>query len=263
MTAAQVDQLAPYEDELLREIARVASRVSHHELVRYQLGLEVAGFAGAGTRTPLRGGCVCLAVADGLGVRRAQAMPVAVAVELLHSVALIAADLHLDRDERNDRAALARVRGVALTLNTLDGMFSLAQVVLARLPEAGVAPEVAAACLRRFDASCLAACEGLPAYGTAPELTLDYAAAFGAPLAAGVASTALIAGADERCVDALASYGGALGALNALPSESSGFAVNAPDLAAAAVASLDGSGLDDASRSRLAAIARYLAGGAA
>jgi geranylgeranyl pyrophosphate synthase len=257
----QADPLASYRAPLLAELRRAASQLSHHSLLRYDLGLE--GERVEGDR--LLAGCVCLAVTDTLGGAIAPALPVAVATELLRNLALIQSDLHFQREHRDGRTTLARRWGVPLALNSEDGLFALAQVVLARLPEAGVPPAVAAVCQRHFDGAVLRLCERLPAWGrsSAPaediDTPIELAGAVGTPLGAGVAAAAAIAGAAAGCGEALVDYGEALGTLLALTSGSDAAALS--DLSLAAASALDRADLGAAEAERLRGLVRFIGGG--
>jgi hypothetical protein len=234
----QAGPLAAYQDVLERELTAAGSQLSHHALLQYHLGLD-RHQAWPGR---LDGGSLCLAVADALGVERGKVLPVAVAVVLLQSVVLVQDDLRSERTERDGRESLATAWGAPLALNSEDGFFSLAQVVLARLPGAGVQAEVSLACQRRFDAACLRISETMPE------------ASPGTPAGAGLACVGLMAGAAAGAVDGLAGYGEALGVLS-LGGAASGDALDA------AYRSLAESGFDNATKERLIAIAAAIAGG--
>ncbi len=74
---------------------------------------------------PLRGGkmmrsCLCLATARAFGARFEDALPTAVAIELLHNAMLIHDDIEDGSDERRGHPALHRLHGVPLALNAGD-----------------------------------------------------------------------------------------------------------------------------------------------
>jgi hypothetical protein len=235
----QTGPLAAYQDVLERELTTAGSQLSHHALLRYHLGLD-RHQAWPGR---LDGGSLCLAVADALGAERGRVLPIAVAVVLLQSVVLVQRDLRSEHTERDGRESLATAWGVSLALNAEDGFFSLAQVVLARLPGAGVPAAVALACQRHFDAACLRMSETMPE------------ASPGTPAGAGLACVGLLAGVSAKAVDGLAGYGEALGGLSLGRDVASGDALDA------AYRSLTESGFDNATKERLIAIAAGIAGG--
>lgn len=74
---------------------------------------------------PLRGGkmmrsCLCLATARAFGAAFEDALPTAVAIELLHNAMLIHDDIEDGSDERRGHPALHRLHGVPLALNAGD-----------------------------------------------------------------------------------------------------------------------------------------------
>ena len=76
---------------------------------------------------PLRGGkrlrsCLCLATARAFGAELADAMPSAVAIELLHNALLIHDDIEDDSDERRGRPTLHARHGIPLALNAGDAL---------------------------------------------------------------------------------------------------------------------------------------------
>ncbi len=76
---------------------------------------------------PLRGGkmmrsCLCLATARAYGAAFEDALPTAVAIELLHNAMLIHDDIEDGSDKRRGHPALHRLHGVPLALNAGDSL---------------------------------------------------------------------------------------------------------------------------------------------
>ncbi|SRR5579884_1644334 len=105
-------------------------------------------------------GAACGAGADVRAERLHQALPVAVAVELIHNFSLIHDDIE-DRDEfRRHRRTLWSVWGEAQAINTGDGLFCLSHLALWELASRGVAPAAIVQIAALFDRTALRLTEG-------------------------------------------------------------------------------------------------------
>jgi geranylgeranyl diphosphate synthase type I len=92
--------------------------------------------------------------------RLSQAMPAAVAIELIHNFSLIHDDIE-DHDEyRRHRRTLWSIWGAAQGINTGDGVFCLAHLALWEIVARGVAPHDAAQIAALLDRTALRLCEG-------------------------------------------------------------------------------------------------------
>ena len=147
-----------------------------------------------------------------------RAVPVAVAVELLHAFSLVHDDIEDGDDERRGRPTLWRLVGVPLALNAGDDLFALAFATLHDAVADWPGPRALHA-LRLFTEACLRMIEGQQA-----DLTLEaqdrvtsaeYAAMAraktGALLGAALALGALAGGAPSTAVERLREAGEALG----------------------------------------------------
>ncbi len=89
-----------------------------------------------------------------------QALPAAVAVELVHSFSLVHDDIE-DRSEfRRHRETVWRLWGDAHAINVGDGLFALARLHLGRLLDAGIPALRVASVFHVLDAACIALTEG-------------------------------------------------------------------------------------------------------
>jgi geranylgeranyl pyrophosphate synthase len=166
---------------------------------------------------------LCIAAGELFDAAEADVMPVACALEMIHTYSLVHDDLPAmdDDDLRRGRPTCHKAFGEATAILAGDALLTLAFGVLAA---EGVTPETAAR--RLAVAAEIARAAGTPggmaagqafdlaAEGretSAPELDRLHAAKTGALLTASVVAGALAAGADAASVEALRRYGGALG----------------------------------------------------
>jgi geranylgeranyl diphosphate synthase type I len=135
---------------------------AYYDMMHYHLGWVDA--AGQSVQTPpgkrLRP-LLCLLACQAAGGDWPLALPVAVAVELLHNFSLIHDDIEDGDARRRHRPTVWKVWGMPHAINAGDGMFALAHQALQRLAtEDGIPADVLVALYRRFDAACLALCHG-------------------------------------------------------------------------------------------------------
>ena len=89
-----------------------------------------------------------------------QAIPAALAVELVHNFSLIHDDIEDSDEERHHQPTLWKLWGVPQAINTGDGVFALARLQLSHLRERGVPAETALRVAARLDATSIELCEG-------------------------------------------------------------------------------------------------------
>lgn len=89
-----------------------------------------------------------------------QALPAAVAVELVHSFSLVHDDMEDRSDFRRHREAVWKVWGDAHAINTGDALFALSRLQLCKLPDAGVPARRVLSAMTILDEACLALTEG-------------------------------------------------------------------------------------------------------
>jgi geranylgeranyl diphosphate synthase type I len=134
---------------------------SYYEMMHYHMGwldenlLPTERQAGKRVR-PL----LCLLACAAAGGQTAQAMPAAAGIETLHNFSLLHDDIEDRSDTRRGRATAWKLWGVPQAINTGDGMFALAHLAFARLPQRGVPVERAFAALSIFEQTCLALTHG-------------------------------------------------------------------------------------------------------
>lgn len=112
-------------DDALRAFVDHQPVSEFYDLVRYQLGWPVDG------RSPLRPRSVlCVVACQACGGSLDQALPLAVAIALLHGFALNQEDLERGRQTRHGRRSVWSVWGTPQAMNAGDGMHALAKMAL-------------------------------------------------------------------------------------------------------------------------------------
>lgn len=89
-----------------------------------------------------------------------QAVPAAMAVELIHNFSLVHDDIEDDSDLRRHRPTVWKVWGDAHAINVGDGLFALAHYHMGRLRERGVDAQRVLAATSILDQTCIALTEG-------------------------------------------------------------------------------------------------------
>jgi geranylgeranyl pyrophosphate synthase len=163
---------------------------------------------------------VLIAAAEACGGTRAQAMPAAIAIEMLHAYTLVHDDLPAmdDDDERRGRPTVHVAFGEAIAILAGDGLLTAAFGALAELgPHAG---EAVSALARRAGArellggQAIDLTENMSSLDATPTLARVerlHAAKTGALFAAAAELGAIAAGATQNTVALLGRYGMALG----------------------------------------------------
>jgi geranylgeranyl diphosphate synthase type I len=135
--------------------------VAHYGMMRYHLGWADETFreqifpSGKRLRPML-----CLLACAELGGDPAQALPAAVAIELLHNFSLIHDDIEDGDETRRGRTTVWKQWGFPQAINAGDGMFALAFAAMQRLARRGVSSTTTLAALDVFTRTCVALTEG-------------------------------------------------------------------------------------------------------
>ena len=214
--------LERYREPVVGEMRRAVDRaaVGHFRYIRYHLGWEDA--LGATTDAPagkMLRPAFCLLACEAAGGGVEQAMPAAVAIELLHNFTLIHDDIEDRSDTRHGRPALWRVVGIEQAINAGDGLFVIARREMLRLRNAGVPDARVLDAIGILDDACVQLCEGQYAdigfESRAAVTRAEYEAMIGgktaALLGASAAIGALAAGVGDPAVRAFGEAGRLLG----------------------------------------------------
>ena len=178
--------------------------------------VEAMRYAATGPGKRLRP-AVLIAAAEACGGTRAQALPAAAAIEMLHAYTLIHDDLPAmdDDDERRGRPTVHIAFGEAIAILAGDGLLTQAFATLAELgPHTAAAVAILA---KRSGSHELLAGQAIDLTASRSELsTLEaierlHAAKTGALFAAAAELGAIAAGADPTTCSALGRYGLAIG----------------------------------------------------
>lgn len=160
--AQALDRHLPALDARLRDILAVPSNglKSLYGMLQYHHGwldgnLEPAQ-ADSGKRIrPL----LCLLSCEALGGDAEAALPLAAAIELLHSFSLVHDDIQDNSPLRRHRATVWALWGAAQAINVGDLLYASANRSLLAVRER-VPPETALILIERFQATCVRLCEG-------------------------------------------------------------------------------------------------------
>jgi geranylgeranyl diphosphate synthase, type I len=119
--------LESYRDDIRAGLARVLhGDDAIRQMLRYHVGLETAKGASASNLGKLLRPSLVLFVAEELGAEREEALPAAIALELLHNFSLIHDDIEDEDVQRRGRATVWSLIGVAKAINAGDLMITLA-----------------------------------------------------------------------------------------------------------------------------------------
>jgi geranylgeranyl diphosphate synthase type I len=157
------DRYLPPLERALREALKPSrpSLEHHYGMMHYHMGWVDETFTpvndARGKRVrPL----LCLLTAEAAGGDMEQAMPAAVALELLHNFSLVHDDIEDNSATRRGRPAVWAVWGIPQAINVGDGLFAMTHVALGRLERRGVPPERALWAMRAFNTACTSLTEG-------------------------------------------------------------------------------------------------------
>ncbi|MBI4328664.1 MAG: polyprenyl synthetase family protein [Chloroflexi bacterium] len=128
-----------------------------YEMMRYHLGWEGNALLAPGKYVrPV----LCLLTCTTVGGDWRQAIPGAVALELLHNFSLVHDDIQDRSLTRRGRSTVWALWGTSQAINAGDGMYALSRLAVLRLRERVVAEERVLRCAWILDEACLALCEG-------------------------------------------------------------------------------------------------------
>ena len=150
-----------YQPDLGVELRSIVgdSHLGLYDMMRYHLGwVDVSGQPRPGNEGKLLRPGLCLLSCESVGGDWRQALPAAVAVELLHNFTLIHDDIEDDSLERRHRPTLWSIWGKPQAINAGDGMYAVAH--LAMLRTKGVSQEKVTRANLLLDEACLRLCEG-------------------------------------------------------------------------------------------------------
>jgi len=212
------DVLLRYRDAIALEVSRSLPPSDSHldEMLRFQLGWTDEGM-------PSLAKCLrpslCLMACEALGGDVDQALPIAVAVELVHNFSLIHDDIEDGDIVRHHRPALWHAFGRAPAVYAGIALWALAYQTLDRSAERGLPAERVLEARRVLNSACLEMIEGqhqdltfeLRSDVTLPEYVEMIGRKSGALLAASLELGALAAGADDDERARFALFGRQLG----------------------------------------------------
>ena len=132
-------------------------RANLYEMMRHQMGWDGDALVAPGKY--LRPGML-LQTCESCGGDWGQALPGAIALELLHNFSLIHDDIQDESPLRRRRPTVWNRWGAAQAINAGDGMYALSRLALLDLSERGVEEQRVFLAARLLDETCLALCEG-------------------------------------------------------------------------------------------------------
>jgi geranylgeranyl diphosphate synthase type I len=157
------ERYLPLIEAELREVLAPPSPqlASFYGMMQYHLGWIDEDFAptkgGAGKRLrPI----LCLLTCQATSGDPDQALPAAVAIELVHNFSLVHDDIEDKSHLRRGRPTVWKVWGVPQAINAGDGLSVLAHLAMQRLADRGVPPRRVLTALEILDQACLALTEG-------------------------------------------------------------------------------------------------------
>ncbi len=194
----------------------------YYGMISYHLGWVDEDFSPSdrGTGKRLRP-LLCLLSCEASGGDWHQALPAAVAMELIHNFSLIHDDIEDNSLQRRHRPTLWSLWGQAQAINAGDGLFSISRLALQRLTHRGVCPDKVVRAFRLVDETCLDLTEGQYldlAFEAEDSVTVEmYMEMIGKKTAAlmGCATQmgAVLATDDEPVIEAYGAFGYQLGLL--------------------------------------------------
>lgn len=192
----------------------------HYGMMRYHLGwLNEQGEPVQGPTGKRLRPFICLLAVEACGGLADQALPAAVALELLHNFTLVHDDIEDGDTVRHHRPTVWRLWGEAQGINAGDGMHVLAYLTLLDLAGNGVSADVVSRLTRRLAETSLLVTEGqhldLAFEHRDDVLPTEYldmiARKSAALLGCSAAMGGVLTGAAEPIVEALETYGHFLG----------------------------------------------------
>jgi geranylgeranyl diphosphate synthase type I len=203
-------------------VAHNAALAPYYGMIFYHLGWVDEDLSpseqGAGKRLrPL----LCLLSCEANSGDWHQALPAAVAIELIHNFSLIHDDIEDNSLQRRHRPTLWSLWGQAQAINVGDGLFAISRLALQRLAQRGVSADKTVRAFRLIDETCLGLTEGQfldLAFEAEDSVTVEmYLEMIGKKTAALMACAtqvgALLATDDESLIETYRTFGYELGLL--------------------------------------------------
>ncbi len=157
-----LNECGPLVDAEIRRVIDSRSQTgAFYDMMRYHLGWSGAEPAsGSGRRGKRYRAALCLLTCEALEGQRAQALPMAASIELLHNFSLVHDDIEDGDEVRRGHPTLWKVWGLNHGINTGDGMHALANLAALEVEARGVDPRTALRLLRILQAAGVELCEG-------------------------------------------------------------------------------------------------------
>lgn len=133
----------------------------HYGMMRYHLGFTDAEFRSTRHRSGKRiRPLLCLLACDSAGGKASDALPAAIALELLHNFSLVHDDIQDNSPSRRHRPTVWKLWGEAQAINVGDALFTLAHLALLNLTQHDLPPTTIIEISRLFGETCLSLTEG-------------------------------------------------------------------------------------------------------
>jgi len=212
---------ARYRDRIVAAMraAIEAADAGYAPYIRYHLGWEDAqGRPLTGDGGKMLRPLLCVLACEAVGADADDALPAAVAIELLHNFSLIHDDIEDGSETRHGRPTLWTLVGREQAINTGDGLFAIAQRSLLDLSVRQPAATTIRAAIA-FNDACIRLCEGQRldleferrALVTVADYEVMITGKTGALLGAATALGALCGGASDDIILRFERFGSALG----------------------------------------------------
>lgn len=150
------------ETEMRSSIAVPAQALApYYGMILYHLGWVDENFSPAEQQAGKRlRPLLSLLACEACGGDWHQAVPAAVAIELLHNFSLIHDDIEDNSPRRRHRPTVWHLWGQAQAINAGDGLFAISRLALQQVAERGISPEKVLHAFRIVDRTCLQLTEG-------------------------------------------------------------------------------------------------------
>lgn len=142
-------------DIILSNPSAISSIMSYHLGWSHENGTSRNGSSGKKLRSTL-----CLLCCEAYGGNPDQVLPVAAAIELIHSFTLIHDDIEDQGEQRHHRPTVWKLWGTPQAINVGDGMFALAQLAALKLAKRVRPKKKILKCLDAINRACFLLCEG-------------------------------------------------------------------------------------------------------
>jgi len=150
------------ETEMRSSIAVPAKALApYYGMILYHMGWVDEDFSPARQQAGKRlRPLLCLLTCEACGGDWHQAVPAAVAIELLHNFSLIHDDIEDNSPRRRHRPTVWSLWGRAQAINAGDGLFAISRLALQQVAERGASAEKVLHAFRIVDKTCLELTEG-------------------------------------------------------------------------------------------------------